>query len=60
MDAAYLEATVAQALVEGLAAVVESNPDDSVDFLGKFLVKYADNAIAIAKVRASCCVPFSR
>ena len=52
MDAAYLEATVAKALVKGLACVVESQPDDSVEFLGKFLIKYADTEAALAKVGA--------
>jgi hypothetical protein len=54
MDAAYLEATVSQALVSGLAATVEFQPEDSVDFLGKFLIKYAETLAAKAKVRVGC------
>ena len=50
MDAAYLESTVAAALVQGLASVVENQPEDSVEFLGKFLIKFADNELALAKV----------
>jgi hypothetical protein len=50
-DAAYLEKAVASALVEGLSAVVQAQPQDSVDFLGQFLVKYADTQELLAKVR---------
>ena len=50
MDAAYLEATVAAALVQGLAATVEFQPEDSVDFLGKYLLKLVETEELKAKV----------
>lgn len=51
MDAAFLESTVAPALIQGLAATVEFQPEDSVEFLGRFLLKYAENEERKAKVR---------
>lgn len=85
MDAAYLEKTVAAALVQALAATAEYQPEDrcvktgkrrlsvflfvmewccfylcllrglrsrSVDFLGRYLLKYAENEEKKALVRA--------
>jgi len=50
MDAQYVKETVAPAIVEGLTAVVRSQPQDPVDFLGRFLVSYADHLEGIQKV----------
>jgi hypothetical protein len=38
MDADYLKRTVGDILVEGIAAVVEAQPSDPVDYLGKWLL----------------------
>jgi hypothetical protein len=40
MDAEYLKETVGQALADGLSAVAISQPSDSVEFLGQYLLKY--------------------
>ena len=51
MDVEYLKQDVAAALEEGLAHVVKYQPDDSVEFLGQFLLKYVNNKKAEAQVR---------
>merc|ERR1719473_2414619 len=42
MDADYLKKYVGEALSEGMARVVAQQPADAVDFLGRFLVNYAN------------------
>lgn len=42
--------TVGQAIIEGLTAVVRSNPEDAVDYLGRFLLHYADHLEGQQKV----------
>lgn len=42
-DADYVQSVVGSALVEGLTAVVKAQPEDPVDYLGRFLVHYADH-----------------
>eukprot|EP00949_MAST-11_sp_MAST-11-sp1_P000831 g831.t1 len=42
MDAEYLKLHVGDALAKGLAQVVVNQPNDGVDFLGNFLIKYAE------------------
>jgi hypothetical protein len=49
--AEYIKETVAPAVVEGLAAVARSSPEDPVDMLGRFLVHYADQLDAQERVR---------
>lgn len=51
MDAQYVKETVAPAIVEGLTAVVRSQPQDPVEYLGRFLVSYADHLEGVQKVR---------
>ena len=43
MDAAFLKESVGEALAAGLAQVSAVNPDDAVDYLGNFLLKYVEN-----------------
>jgi len=50
MDAAYLNATVSDALVEGFAAIARQQPADPVDALGKWLVERADALARAEKV----------
>ena len=45
----YLKGCVGEALSEGLAKVTKSQPFDAVDFLGAYLIRYADNQEAKAK-----------
>lgn len=42
MDAAYLKEHVGGALSQALSQVVIDQPDDAIDFIGNFLVQYAD------------------
>jgi hypothetical protein len=42
MDAEFLKQHVGSALAKGLAQVVVDRPEDAIDHLGKFLIKYAD------------------
>ena len=51
MDVEYLKQDVAAALEEGLATVVKYQPDDQVEFLGQYLLKYVNNKRAEAQVR---------
>lgn len=48
MDAEYLKANVGDVLAAGLTAVVLDQPEDSVDYLGRWLLKYVDNFEAAA------------
>lgn len=43
MDAEYLKANVGDVLAAGLTAVVLDQPEDSVDYLGRWLLKYVEN-----------------
>jgi hypothetical protein len=42
MDADYLKRTVGVALAQGMAEVVARQPGDAIDYLGNFLLHYAD------------------
>lgn len=53
MDAEYLQKNVGTALADGLAAVACSNPEDPVDFLGRFLLKVVENHQLMEKVRCN-------
>mmetsp|Transcript_30134 Transcript_30134/g.42025 ORF Transcript_30134/g.42025 Transcript_30134/m.42025 type:complete len:637 (-) Transcript_30134:241-2151(-) len=46
MDAEYLKANVGDVLANGLTAVVLNQPEDSVDYLARWLLKYVDNTKA--------------
>ena len=43
MDADYLKAHVGTALAKALSEVVVKNPEDAIDFIGNFLIKYAND-----------------
>jgi hypothetical protein len=51
MDAQYVKETVGAAVIEGVTAVVRSAPEDPVDYLGRFLVHYANHLEATQNVR---------
>jgi hypothetical protein len=51
MDAAYIKSTVSAALIEGLSILSRTNPEDPVDYLGKWLVKQADFLDQVEQVR---------
>ena len=42
MDADYLQSTVGDALAEGMAKMTRVRPEDAIDFLGKFLLKFTE------------------
>ena len=42
MDALYLKNNVYTALTEGLASMAVALPDDKVEYLGRYLLKYVD------------------
>lgn len=50
MDVEYLKEHVAAALEEGLATVASYQPEDSVEFLGHYLLKYVQNQNLEAQV----------
>ena len=50
MDADYLKLTVGDALAEALTSVAMKQPKDPVDFVGKYLISYADYLEAETKV----------
>lgn len=52
MDAQYVKDVVEGAVVEGLTAAVRQQPEDAVDFLGRFLMHYADHMEHRTKARA--------
>lgn len=54
MDAEYVKGLVEEAVVEGLTAAVKQTPEDAVDFLGRFLLNYADHMDKRSKVRCLC------
>jgi hypothetical protein len=43
MDAKYLNSTVSDGLTQGFAALARLQPDDPIDYLGKWLIKHADS-----------------
>lgn len=47
----YLTATVSASVTEGVAATVAAQPDDPVDFLGRYLLKLVERGETEAKVR---------
>jgi hypothetical protein len=51
MDADYLKATVGDALAAALTSLALKQPKDPVDFVGSYLIKYADHLEAEGKVR---------
>ena len=50
MDAEYLKETVGIALAQGIAETSISKPDDPIEFLGLWLIKYVENKKREAKV----------
>lgn len=51
MTDAYLEGVARKALTDGLIATARTQPEDPVDFLGRYLIHYADHLDAHAEVR---------
>jgi hypothetical protein len=49
MDNEYLKRTVGKALAQGMAEVVARQPGDAIDYLGNFLVKFANTREAEAQ-----------
>jgi hypothetical protein len=43
MDAEYLNSTVSSTLTEALALLTRLQPEDPIEWLGKYLVSAADN-----------------
>ena len=52
----YLKKYVGEALSEGMARVVAQQPADAVDFLGRFLVNYANVKEKELLVRLNVCI----
>jgi hypothetical protein len=52
MDAEYLKSNVGEVLANGLTAVVLNQPEDSVDFLGRWLLNYVQSAKAVSDAQA--------
>lgn len=52
-DTSFLNDSVTEALVEGLAATISAQPDDSVEYLGQFLLKFVERKEAEMRVRCS-------
>lgn len=42
MDAQYLRDNVNEALIEALASMAVTMPDDGVEYIGKYLVQYVE------------------
>jgi len=53
MDAAYLKSTVTASLVDGLAALARTAPDDPIDYLGRWLINHAAFLDTLDKVRGT-------
>ena len=49
MDAEFLKQHVGDALAKGLAQVVVDRPEDGIDHLGKFLLRYADQQTNVCR-----------
>ena len=52
MDIEYLKKDVASALELGLSQVVKYQPEDSVEFLGQYLLSYVETQHAASRVSA--------
>lgn len=50
MDAEYLKGTVGDALAAALTSLALKQPKDPLEFVGKYLIKYADYLEAESKV----------
>lgn len=53
MDALYLKNNVYTALTEALASMAVALPDDKVEYLGKYLLKYVDRKMIKEEVDLS-------
>ena len=42
MDAQYLKKNVNEALIEALSSMAITMPEDGVEYLGKYLIKYVE------------------
>lgn len=42
MDAQYLKKNVNEALIEALASMAITMPDDGIEYIGKYLIKYVE------------------
>lgn len=51
MDAKYLRDNVNEALIEALASMAVSMPDDSIEYVGKYLIQYVERKALKEKVR---------
>ena len=51
MDADYLKRNVSVALQEALASMAIALPDDGVDYIGKYLLQYAQRKGEMSKVK---------
>lgn len=51
MDSDYLKATVGDALAAALTSLALKQPKEPLDFLGQYLIKYADYLESESKVR---------
>ena len=50
MDALYLKENIQDALTESLTSMVVSCPDDSIEFIGNYLLNYVERKAAITQV----------
>jgi hypothetical protein len=50
LDAIYLKENVGEALAQGLTAVLVAQPEDSVEYLGKWLIKFVESQEKQTKV----------
>ena len=55
MDAQYVKNNVNDALVEALTSMAVSQPDDAIEFLGKYLLNWVDRKTIQAKVLFRSC-----
>lgn len=52
MDAAYLKKNVMEALTEALTSMAVKIPDDNIEYIGKYLLKYVERKKAQADAKA--------
>ena len=50
----YIQAMVAEAVSDGLTALVKSQPADPIDFLGNFMLHYSKSLVSSKTVSPSC------
>ena len=50
MDAKYLKENVNEALIEALASMAVTLPDDGVEYVGKYLIQYVERKALREKV----------